>query len=143
MDKIENMNCIIAKQIMQWEEREMAGKKYYMMTESSQPFSYQLKFHCDWRWLMDAIQKIEQRCFKVTIEGDYSFGRKTKVIISGVGKFDSKNKKGDFACVIKSKFRTVSEIEKSGINPKMETIHEAVFQFANYYEQNKKQKIKI
>ena len=143
MNKIEKMNCVIAREIMRWQEMEMSNNKVFIIHNSGQPFHLynQLKFHNDYSWLMKAVEQIERRAFCVCIDGDYYMGRRNTVTINGVGKFNKAKQLGDFACEIKcgkdTKYRTAPEWEKyskkTGITPKMETLYEAVYQFAKYY----------
>lgn len=97
----------------------------YQLQKAGLPFAYgamgngtsELKFHTSWDWLMPVVEKVEEVSYRVTIT-TYS------ICIERVSK--------DGKAIIKF---PVSR----GNTYKIQAVYEAVIEFINWYNQNKKE----
>ncbi len=75
----------------------------------------ELKFHSDWRWMMEVVDKIESLGFDTSLDR-YEFGKKTTFFIRYGGS------------------NTQSGISKDN---KIEAVYNACLEFIQWYNQNK------
>mgnify|MGYP006055062061 CR=1 FL=1 len=91
-------------------------------------FDNQLKFHSDWNWLMEVVEKIEQTTIKET------YGQFNEKESNAIVSVDIENK----FCQILSNGIYLNEIISENGETKIKTVYNTCLEFIkNYNEQNK------